>query len=72
MVIYDNGTCRDAATIWWILRYWGVEDVRLLDAGWSGWLFARKPQQRKVPQVAPRAIQLQPQYARGAAKSDVR
>jgi thiosulfate/3-mercaptopyruvate sulfurtransferase len=71
VVIYDNGSCRDAATIWWILRYWGVDDVRLLDAGWPGWLFARKPQQRKVPQVAPRAILLELQYTRRAAKSEV-
>src|SRR5437868_4080511 len=29
VVIYDNAMMKDAARIWWMLRYWGVEDVRL-------------------------------------------
>src|SRR5262245_37567804 len=28
---------RDAARIWWLLRYWGVQNVRLLDGGWQAW-----------------------------------
>ncbi len=37
VVVYDDDLSKDAARIWWILRYWGVEDVRLLNAGWHGW-----------------------------------
>jgi thiosulfate/3-mercaptopyruvate sulfurtransferase len=71
VVVYDNGSGVDAATIWWILRYWGVEDVRLLDAGWPGWLFARKRQSRVVPEVQARSIRLQRQNARRAVKSEL-
>jgi thiosulfate/3-mercaptopyruvate sulfurtransferase len=35
--IYDDTSSKDAARIWWILRYWGVKDVRLLNGGWTGW-----------------------------------
>ena len=28
---------KDAARIWWILQYWGVEKARLLDGGWRTW-----------------------------------
>ncbi|HUE17980.1 MAG TPA: hypothetical protein VMR25_27740 [Planctomycetaceae bacterium] len=28
---------KDAARIWWILRFWGVEDMRLLNCGWQAW-----------------------------------
>jgi thiosulfate/3-mercaptopyruvate sulfurtransferase len=37
VVVYDDNLSRDAARIWWILRYWGAGDVRLLNGGWLGW-----------------------------------
>ena len=37
VVLYDDNRMKDAARIWWILRYWGVEDVRLLNGGWKTW-----------------------------------
>src|ERR1700687_371592 len=37
IVIYDDNLSKDAARIWWILRFWGVRDVRLLNGGWLAW-----------------------------------
>ncbi len=37
VIVYDDMLSRDAARIWWILRYWGVDDVRLLNGGWRAW-----------------------------------
>jgi thiosulfate/3-mercaptopyruvate sulfurtransferase len=37
VVLYDATFGKDAARIWWLLRYWGVKDVRLLNGGWQGW-----------------------------------
>jgi thiosulfate/3-mercaptopyruvate sulfurtransferase len=37
VIVYDDMRSRDAARIWWILRYWGVDDVRLLNGGWKAW-----------------------------------
>ena len=37
VVVYDDQSMKDAARIWWILRYWGVEDARLLNGGWNMW-----------------------------------
>jgi thiosulfate/3-mercaptopyruvate sulfurtransferase len=37
VVVYDDNRSKDAARIWWVLRYWGVKDVRLLNGGWLGW-----------------------------------
>src|SRR5881275_1848864 len=31
VVVYDDDRSKEAARIWWILRYWGVRDVRLLN-----------------------------------------
>jgi thiosulfate/3-mercaptopyruvate sulfurtransferase len=37
VVVYSDMFNRDAARIWWILRYWGVDDARLLNGGWKAW-----------------------------------
>jgi thiosulfate/3-mercaptopyruvate sulfurtransferase len=34
------------------LRYWGVEDVRLLNGGWKGWTAARHPTDKAEPATA--------------------
>lgn len=43
VVVYDDVSAKDAARMWWILRYWGVKDVRLLNGGWKGWNAAKLP-----------------------------
>jgi thiosulfate/3-mercaptopyruvate sulfurtransferase len=43
VVVYDDASSKDAARMWWILRYWGVKDVRLLNGGWKGWNAAKLP-----------------------------
>jgi thiosulfate/3-mercaptopyruvate sulfurtransferase len=56
VVIYDASRTKDAARIWWILRYWGVKDVRLLNGGWDGWLTAGGKREEKTNTPAPRKI----------------
>jgi thiosulfate/3-mercaptopyruvate sulfurtransferase len=41
VVVYDDGKAKDAARVWWILRYFGVKDVRLLNGGWRAWQDAK-------------------------------
>ena len=43
VVVYDAADQKDAARVWWLLRYWGVGDVRLLDGGWPAWTAAKLP-----------------------------
>lgn len=43
VLVYDDNVAKDAARIWWILKYWGVKDVRLLNGGWSAWVRSRLP-----------------------------
>jgi len=37
VVVYDDADAVAAARIWWLLRYWGVDQVRLLNGGWKVW-----------------------------------
>ena len=43
VIVYDDNLTKDAARIWWVLRYWGVHDVRLLNGGWAGWKAGNYP-----------------------------
>jgi thiosulfate/3-mercaptopyruvate sulfurtransferase len=40
IVVYGDDL-RSTARIWWILRYWGQQDVRILNGGWKGWQAAK-------------------------------
>ena len=49
VVVYDNHWFNDAARIWWILRYWGVDDVRLLNGNWTTWTKTGLPIETSKP-----------------------
>lgn len=72
VVVYDDNSSKDAARIWWILRYWGVEHAHLLNGGWTGWKAANGPLQKQQPE-APVAVQFkaEPNQLRLATRSTV-
>src|SRR5262245_11253137 len=43
VVVYDDALSKDAARIWWILRYFGQKDARLLNGGFQAWEEAKLP-----------------------------
>lgn len=48
IVVYDNGEGM-ATRAWWLLRYFGHEEVAVLDGGWKAWLASNMPVNRDVP-----------------------
>jgi len=71
VVIYDDSLGKDAARIWWILRYWGVADVRLVNGGWKGIEAAGGAKATADVKPKPMAAKLAPQSARLATKEQV-
>jgi len=51
VVIYDDLGSLFATRLWWVLRYYGFEHVRILDGGWQAWASAGHPVSYQVPVV---------------------
>jgi thiosulfate/3-mercaptopyruvate sulfurtransferase len=69
VVVYDQTAPKDAARMWWILRYWGVEEARLLDGGFAAWRRAGLPVEEQPPaEPPPVRFEAKPRAARLATK----
>jgi thiosulfate/3-mercaptopyruvate sulfurtransferase len=49
VVVYDDGDSTAAARAWWLLRYHGHPDVRVLDGGFRAWTAAGLPAEAGEP-----------------------
>ncbi|TDU84364.1 thiosulfate/3-mercaptopyruvate sulfurtransferase [Kribbella voronezhensis] len=49
VVVYDAANSMAAARAWWIFRYFGVRDVRVLDGGFAAWQAAGGEVSTTVP-----------------------
>lgn len=43
VVAYDDNNSLHAARLWWVLRYYGHENVKVLNGGWHRWLHEGLP-----------------------------
>jgi thiosulfate/3-mercaptopyruvate sulfurtransferase len=53
VVVYDANTSMAAARGWWVLRYFGHPDVKVLDGGYAAWAAAGNPVSSETPRVSP-------------------
>ena len=50
VVTYDNSRSLYAARLWWALRYYGHEKVKVLNGGWRKWLREGRPVSIDAPE----------------------
>jgi thiosulfate/3-mercaptopyruvate sulfurtransferase len=61
VVVYDDGDASVAGRAWWLLRWAGHDDVRVLDGGYGAWLAAGLPVvSGDPPRVTPGDIVVRP------------
>lgn len=60
VVIYDADRSMTAARAWWVLRWAGVPDVRVLDGGFPAWIAAGLPVTEETTIPVPSEITLSP------------
>lgn len=53
LLVYDESTGPLAAFVFWLLKYLGHSDVRVLNGGWHAWQRANGPITRDVPEMQP-------------------
>ncbi len=54
VIAYDNHPASQFATrLWWTLRYYGHDNVRVLNGGWKKWLAEGRPTSAEIPTCRP-------------------
>jgi thiosulfate/3-mercaptopyruvate sulfurtransferase len=60
VVVYDEATSVAAARAWWVLRWAGVEQVRVLDGGFEAWTRAGHPTDTEEPPPGAGTVSVRP------------
>lgn len=60
VVVYDAATSMAAARAWWLLRYFGHDDVSVLDGGLDAWIAGGYPVEAGEPTSAPGDFEARP------------
>ncbi len=71
IVVVGTPRTVDAARVWWILRYWGLEQVRLLDGGHPAFEAAGGKLSTELPKVEVTKPRLRKQTQRLATKDEI-
>jgi thiosulfate/3-mercaptopyruvate sulfurtransferase len=56
VIVYDDNASLHAARVWWVLRYHGHRDVRVVDGGFNAWLDEGRPLTSRAPRPEPGAF----------------
>ena len=51
IILYDGGSAKYSGRMYWVLKYMGASDVKILDGGMPAWKAARKPVTRAASSV---------------------
>ncbi len=60
VVVYDHASGQFATRLWWVLTYYGHDQVAVLDGGWKKWTSEDRPTTSEVPVPEPAAFTPRP------------
>ncbi|MGA2043463.1 MAG: 3-mercaptopyruvate sulfurtransferase [Roseiarcus sp.] len=72
MVVYDAHGLFAAARVWWMLRAFGVDDVRILEGGLPKWVAEGRPLEEGAPERQPRHFTARLDHGAVASLAQVR
>lgn len=72
VVVYDDQGGAMASRLWWMLRYAGHDNVKLLDGGYGSWQAAGHPVSTEAPQVQQTVFEAAPQPDMLLSQEDVK
>ena len=62
MIAYDDGNNLFAGRLWWVARYYGHQNVKILDGGWDAWSAEQRPMTSEAPNVVPSVFIPRPRH----------
>lgn len=68
VVVYDANGWFSAARIWWMHRYFGSENVSVLDGGFAAWKATELAVESGVPDITAQKYAARPQQSKGSFK----
>lgn len=71
VLVYDANRQLDAARLWWLLGYLGVDRVGLVDGNFPLWASQGRPVSTEVPEIQPRPFPVRFRSGRRATRADV-
>ncbi len=71
VVVYDDAGNTWSARLWWALRYYGHDDVKLLDGGLTKWTLEERPLEQGSNETPPTDFRAEVRPSLLATKTDV-
>lgn len=71
VVAYDDANGMFAARFWWTMKYYGHEQVAILDGGWQKWIAENRPISPEKPDIIPATFTPRPQPQWNSTASDI-
>ncbi|MBI3966828.1 MAG: sulfurtransferase [Chloroflexi bacterium] len=72
VVVYDANPVMYLATrLWWVFRFYGHDNIRVLDGGWNKWVREGRPVTTGIPSYTPAVFTPRPQPALRETAEDV-
>jgi thiosulfate/3-mercaptopyruvate sulfurtransferase len=71
VLVYDGDRQLEAARLWWLLGYLGVERIGLIDGNFPLWVKQGRPTSTDLPRVEPRSFPVRFHMGRNATRNEV-